>query len=70
MDTISVNIPAKYGCISSLEEFVVEAIEQKLAKSKKTPNAETQRAFADSKNIANLAGPFNSVEELMSDLNN
>jgi hypothetical protein len=69
METISVNIPAKYAFINSLDEFVVEAIEQKLAKTKRVPNAETLKTFAETQNIANLVGPFNSVEELMNDLN-
>ena len=34
------------------------------------PNAKTRQAFEDAKNEENLCGPYNSLEELMEDLDN
>ena len=59
METISVNIPANYGYINSLDEFVLEAIEQKLAK--KSYLAEVAGDY--------IHGPFTSNNELFAHLN-
>ncbi|MGM9944974.1 MAG: hypothetical protein ACI33M_08530 [Lysinibacillus sp.] len=38
--------------------------------NERVPNAETIEAIEDAENNRNLHGPYDSVEELMKDLNN
>ena len=58
METISVNIPAKYANINSLDEFVVQAIEAQL--KKKSLISEAVGGY--------VHGPFSDNESLFEHL--